>query len=681
MNFFKNLSLKAKWMMSMSFVIVIVVAITVVFSQWAIRNILNEANQQSSSDNAKNAVDQVTLGLLNYETSILQAGRVIETILNNDQVDYSQVDKITNILKEQNNDYLAAYYMDFESGKLHITPKIEYEWDVRESQTFAELTANPNLQWMDVYLDTGINKLMTTVVAPVFKNEQLVGAVGYDIDFSAIGAIREGIEAGSSSKLMIVDPNGLIVSSFIEDGDGKNINADSSGEIEGAADLLEASELATEFKWLLDTKSGDNKIEQFEWDGVKYTGEIQMIEKNNWQIVSLVDANSYVEQLKDFTIVGWISMAIGLLIGCLLAYMMARKLVGIFDNFKKVFEKTAGGDFVSRFETNSNDEIADLANHYNKMLDEVRHLIVHVNENTNEIRQSSNSLAIIANENEQALNNVSNSIEEIATNSSSQSEKMQDGSSAINILADGIESIQLKSQQMVVDADEALVEMHTSIDKVKKLEKSYTNLEDAFQQVTIVTGNLDEKTKSISQVTNVIAQITEQTNLLALNASIEAARAGENGKGFAVVADEVRNLAESSKAATTNIQQIIVSILEDTQQLVQVMKQTNEISDDQKIAVKTVDNAIKQLLHTLENMKISISNTMENVSSMQHQKNIVLSSMAIINEMTMEVTAETQEIASSIEEQTSATSEVTIHTTNLHDQVEKLTESVSKFKL
>lgn len=680
-NFLKNLSLKAKWMMFISFAIVIAVGITVIFTQWTVRNILDEENRQASTDSAKNAVEQVSLGLLNYETSVLQFGQVVETILNNEQVDYSQIDKITNTLKSQNNDYFSVYFMDFETTKIHMTPQIDYDWNVRDSQTFAKLTANPSLQWVDVYLDTGVNKLMTSVIAPVFKNEQLVGAVGYDIDFSTIGAIREGIEDGASSKLMIVDPNGLIVSSFIEDGDGKNINAENSGKIEGVSDLLDPSKLATEFKWLSDAGSGNKEVEQFEWAGVNYAGEIQTIEKNKWQIISLVDTNNYAEKLKDFVMAGWISMAIGLLIGCLFAYFMARKLVGIFDRFKKVFEKTASGDFVSRFETNSKDEIADLANHYNHMLDQVRDLIVQVNENTNKIRHSSNSLAIIAKENEQALNNVSNSIEEIAMNTSTQAEKMQDGSTATHVLADRIESIEMKSQQMVADANEALVEVHTSIDKVQQLEQSYTNLESAFNEVTIVTGNLDEKTKSISEVTNVIAQITEQTNLLALNASIEAARAGEHGKGFAVVADEVRSLAESSKAATRNIQQIIVSILEDTQQLVQVMKQTNEISEEQKIAVETVDNAIIQLSNTLENMKVSISNTMENVLTMQQQKNVVLSSMEMVNEMTAEVTAETQEIASSIEEQTSATSEVTIHANHLQDQVERLTGSVSKFKL
>lgn len=78
---------------------------------------------------------------------------------------------------------------------------------------------------------------------------------------------------------MIVDPNGLIVSSFIEDGDGKNINAENSGKIEGVSDLLDPSKLATEFKWLSDAGSGNKEVEQFEWAGVNYAGEIQTIEK------------------------------------------------------------------------------------------------------------------------------------------------------------------------------------------------------------------------------------------------------------------------------------------------------------------------------------------------------------------------------------------------------------------
>ena len=71
---------------------------------------------------------------------------------------------------------------------------------------------------------------------------------------------------------------------------------------------------------------------------------------------------------------------------------------------------------------------------------------------------------------------------------------------------------------------------------------------------------LREQTAQIGEITGAVNDLADQSNLLALNATIEAARAGEQGKGFAVVADEVRNLAEQSKQATAQVQQILSEI-------------------------------------------------------------------------------------------------------------------------
>jgi methyl-accepting chemotaxis protein len=93
-----------------------------------------------------------------------------------------------------------------------------------------------------------------------------------------------------------------------------------------------------------------------------------------------------------------------------------------------------------------------------------------------------------------------------------------------------------------------------------------TNLVQTMQQI-------DQASKKIADIIQVIDGIAFQTNILALNAAVEAARAGEQGRGFAVVAAEVRSLAGHSAQAAKQIKELIDTSVQRVNQGNQLVEQ------------------------------------------------------------------------------------------------------------
>jgi uncharacterized protein YoxC len=79
-------------------------------------------------------------------------------------------------------------------------------------------------------------------------------------------------------------------------------------------------------------------------------------------------------------------------------------------------------------------------------------------------------------------------------------------------------------------------------------------------------ADLGQASQQISAIVAAISQIAHQTNLLALNATIEAARAGDAGRGFAVVAGEVKALSKQTETATEEINRMIESVQDYSEQ-------------------------------------------------------------------------------------------------------------------
>ena len=192
-----------------------------------------------------------------------------------------------------------------------------------------------------------------------------------------------------------------------------------------------------------------------------------------------------------------------------------------------------------------------------------------------------------------------------------------------------------------------------------------------------------EKVKVVNEIeilAESIMKITAQTNLLALNAAIEAARAGEAGKGFAVVADEIRTLADKSKEAVANIQNVTVSVKEAVTNLAQDSNALLEFVDTK--IVDSIDG-FELLVDAYNKDAIDINYLVSDFSATSEEMvaslDSVLDALSSISTATMEGADGTTKIAGKISDIVHQAENVKENTDATKTRTYELKETVDKF--
>ena len=197
-------------------------------------------------------------------------------------------------------------------------------------------------------------------------------------------------------------------------------------------------------------------------------------------------------------------------------------------------------------------------------------------------------------------------------------------------LAAGNQDLSARTESQASSLQQTAASMEQITGTVRQSAESARGAAEFVQRVTAVSqrstdtvgdvhatmASIEQASKRIRDIIQVIDSIAFQTNILALNAAVEAASAGEQGRGFAVVAAEVRALSQRTATAAREVRQLIddstAQVEVGTAQAEQARRTIAEASE----AVHQVSQLVEQIHHGSAEQLTGISQVNEAVTQM-----------------------------------------------------------------
>lgn len=388
--------------------------------------------------------------------------------------------------------------------------------------------------------------------------------------------------------------------------------------------------------------------------------------------------------LKSVTIYNSIVLLVSMIIGLYFCYRVIEKLGTLMHRFKTHYQLLKEGEFFYRIREKHfarGDEMGGIAIETDAMQAKLMEMVEKINSSAENVKNKAVDLSFVANDFKNATGNiakglstVADSVQEEASDIVNVVEKLNEFRTLLNANLSGIGKITEVSNKSNKRVTDSYRDMETLVN-------SFNQFSEIFIEFVHTISDMKSNIEKVNDISTLINSIAGQTNLLALNAAIEAARAGEAGKGFAVVADEVRKLAEKTKDSSENINRLVSTVLQNSDELVNRSTDLNE-----KIIVQT--QLINSSKETFDDISISITEITKELNKQSSNSvavidnsNSILDSINSISTSSSEITALTEELSASSFEMNKGSENLNNSANELKNQAEETFKAVGYFKL
>ena len=347
------------------------------------------------------------------------------------------------------------------------------------------------------------------------------------------------------------------------------------------------------------------------------------------------------------------AMVVALAAVVILGSLAARSIAKPLARINKSLAVISSGDLTHKADTSGNDEFSVLATSVNQLSASLHKVVSQIIAKEAQLEKATRASVELG---EKTLYQVDQQREQVGQTANYTQTVRATSQSNLEQIHFAMEKLSQVGEQS-----------ESASDLVRQTNAQISDQAAQAETSSTVIHRLEDNSRKIGSILDVIKTIAEQTNLLALNAAIEAARAGEQGRGFAVVADEVRTLATRTHDSTEEIESMIASLQRDAEQAVQAISLGSQQAQQSVGLIQHVDEQVAQIRGIID----ELNQVNQQIVSDTNEQDGLLQSVA---DSLSRIVSLAEQSASSTEQSNQATQQVD---GLMHD----LKQAVTKFKL
>ncbi|WAJ69407.1 methyl-accepting chemotaxis protein [Catenovulum adriaticum] len=348
---------------------------------------------------------------------------------------------------------------------------------------------------------------------------------------------------------------------------------------------------------------------------------------------------------------GITAIIIVILLLIIAAYFVSISITRPIDKLCQTIEKIRQtNDLSIRLDESGNDEISFLSKTFNQLQADFSDAIGYINATTAEL---DNTMAKLS----QMTADTQNFMQEQHSQADMAATAATEMQTTVAEIAQNTESAASNAANTASLTNQGKQQVDQTVSVISELAEHLNNASSEINK-------LEDDSRTIGNIIEVIQGIAEQTNLLALNAAIESARAGEQGRGFAVVADEVRNLAMRTQESTKQIETTISQLQNRSSAIVSLIQ---TCLHNGETSVEQAQRA-NQMLEQIQGEISSISDMSTMIATAVEEQNVVTDE---VNQNVVKIRDISDEIYKMSETNTHISQSINASITELHQSVDK----------